>query len=218
MNSRMTRTALTMTRHSSQMTSYSAADDDDDDGDAPPAIAGNNGPAADIADAFDQVAFDDDDDLSIPGVPPDAPHDGGPAGVNDNDDQQPQIDGDHDWNDNDHDGDGHDPIFDDDDEDDEASYATNNDDQDPPPDPPPAPPHAPVGMTTAEEMDQRYGPRTSSHNLRPRKPRDYGHLHANIERTTMTQYTMERGLKEFGEDGIKAIAKEMRQLHDREVL
>ena len=34
----------------------------------------------------------------------------------------------------------------------------------------------------------------------------------------MTQNTMERGLKEFGEDGIRAVAKEMQQLHDREVL
>jgi hypothetical protein len=35
--------------------------DDDEDGDGNPAIAANNGPAADIADADDQVAFDDDE-------------------------------------------------------------------------------------------------------------------------------------------------------------
>jgi hypothetical protein len=34
----------------------------------------------------------------------------------------------------------------------------------------------------------------------------------------MTQYTLERGLKEFGADGVQAVAKEMQQLHDREVL
>ena len=68
------------------------------------------------------------------------------------------------------------------------------------------------------DMDVRYGARTSNYDLRARKPRDYGHLHTILEHTAMTQYTMERGLKEFGEDGVQAVSKEMKQLHDREVL
>jgi hypothetical protein len=31
-------------------------------------------------------------------------------------------------------------------------------------------------------MNAKYGARSHSHNLRPRKPRDYGHLHAQMER------------------------------------
>ena len=67
-------------------------------------------------------------------------------------------------------------------------------------------------------MDDQYGPGGSSYNLRPRKSRDYGHLHTTLEYTALTQYTMERELKEFGEDGVQAVAKEMKQLHDREVI
>ena len=35
--------------------------------------------------------------------------------------------------------------------------------------------------TTDEIMDRLYGPRNTSHGLRPRKPRDYGHLHATTD-------------------------------------
>ena len=31
------------------------------------------------------------------------------------------------------------------------------------------------------DMDTKYGPRTQQYNLRPRKPRDYGHLHATTD-------------------------------------
>ena len=68
------------------------------------------------------------------------------------------------------------------------------------------------------EMDQRYGIRTHAHNLRARKPRDYSHMHATLEETVMTQHSMKRGLKEFGDAGVEAVLKELQQLHDRKVL
>ncbi|KAI2491042.1 Reverse transcriptase (RNA-dependent DNA polymerase) [Fragilaria crotonensis] len=67
-------------------------------------------------------------------------------------------------------------------------------------------------------MDEAYGPRTSEHNLRPRKPRDYGHIHTILESTVMTQHSVKKGLKLFGEKGIDAIMKELDQLHTRKVL
>ncbi|KAI2499082.1 Reverse transcriptase (RNA-dependent DNA polymerase) [Fragilaria crotonensis] len=67
-------------------------------------------------------------------------------------------------------------------------------------------------------MDEAYGPRTSKHNLRPRKPRDYGHIHTILESTVMTQHSVKKGLKLFGEKGIDAIMKELDQLHTRKVL
>jgi hypothetical protein len=68
------------------------------------------------------------------------------------------------------------------------------------------------------DMDARYGPRDHSHNLRPRKPRDYSHLHAQLEHTVMTQYNVKKGLKIFGEAGAEAVVTEMKQLHDRAVI
>jgi Reverse transcriptase (RNA-dependent DNA polymerase)/Zinc knuckle len=67
-------------------------------------------------------------------------------------------------------------------------------------------------------MDAVYGPRTHDHGLRPRKPRDYSHLHAELEHTAFTQYNVKKGLKIFGEAGAEAVIKEMQQLHDREVI
>lgn len=55
------------------------------------------------------------------------------------------------------------------------------------------------------DMDTRYGPRAHSHDLWPRKPRDYSHLYADLEHTVMTQYsTIKKGLKMFGEAGATA--------------
>ena len=71
---------------------------------------------------------------------------------------------------------------------------------------------------TAATMDQRYGQRTSSHNLRARKPRDYGHMHTTLEHTVMTQFSMKQGIKEFGDAGVDAVLEELQQLHDRKVL
>lgn len=38
----------------------------------------------------------------------------------------------------------------------------------------------------------KYGSRTNAYLLRPRKPRDYGHLHATLEHTAMTQNNMKK--------------------------
>ena len=67
-------------------------------------------------------------------------------------------------------------------------------------------------------MENRYGARISTHGLRPRKPRDYGHLHTTLEHTVMTQYSVKKGLKIFGEAGVDAVLSELKQLHDREVI
>ena len=76
------------------------------------------------------------------------------------------------------------------------------------------------------EMDEKYGPRNQQYNLRPRKPRDYGHLHATIdgnfnatlESIAMTQHGMRKGLQVFGKAGEDAVTKELTQLHERKVL
>ena len=75
------------------------------------------------------------------------------------------------------------------------------------------------------DMDTKYGPRTQQYNLRPRKPRDYGHLHATtdgnlnatLESIAMTQHGMRKGLQVFGKAGEGAITKELTQLHERKV-
>jgi hypothetical protein len=67
-------------------------------------------------------------------------------------------------------------------------------------------------------MDNKYGARVSTHGLRPRKPRDYGHLHTTLEHTVMTQYSVKKGLKIFGEAGVEAVVSELKQLHDRAVI
>jgi hypothetical protein len=70
----------------------------------------------------------------------------------------------------------------------------------------------------AAEMEARYGQRRSAHGLRPRRPRDYSHLHTVLEHTVMTQHSLKRGLKEFGDAGVDAVLKELQQLHDRQVI
>jgi hypothetical protein len=42
-------------------------------------------------------------------------------------------------------------------------------------------------------------------------------LTADLEAIALTQYTLKRGLKEFGNDGVVALGKEMEQLHTRKV-
>jgi hypothetical protein len=39
---------------------------------------------------------------------------------------------------------------------------------------------------TTLEMDQQYGERTHEHKMRPRRPRDYDHMHAQLEHVMMT--------------------------------
>lgn len=115
-------------------------------------------------------------------------------------------------------------------------------------------------MTEEQDLEERYGPRTTAYNLRPRKPPRYdveallamgdvkGAGKATIEsfklsedivspkcdtaaladestvmnndlfEVMMTQYGLKKGLKIFGDKGTKAVHKEMKQIHDREVL
>jgi hypothetical protein len=43
-------------------------------------------------------------------------------------------------------------------------------------------------------------------------------MHATLEGTAMTQHTINRGLKIFGEAGTYAVLQELKQLHDRKVV
>ena len=63
----------------------------------------------------------------------------------------------------------------------------------------------------------------NNHSLRPRRARDYGHSLRNfgdtvMESTVLTQYSMAKGLKEFGVKGEEAVMTEIKQLHDSEVI
>lgn len=99
-------------------------------------------------------------------------------------------------------------------------------------------------QTVEQEMEQRYGARTTAHNLRSRrKPRfDYRQLCAQVDEraiapvfnvshlarwnasiepllaTVLTQHGVNRGLKLFGKSGESAVQKELEQLHDRGVI
>jgi hypothetical protein len=97
----------------------------------------------------------------------------------------------------------------------------------------------------AEQMDLKYGARSGVRELRPRKPRDFGHLHALLDtlitsqheiwnmkprrsheqyaNTTLagialSQHSMKKGIKLFGQAGIEAVQAELHQLHERKVL
>eukprot|EP00978_Attheya_sp_CCMP212_P040600 scaffold223530_cov39-Attheya_sp.AAC.1 len=67
-------------------------------------------------------------------------------------------------------------------------------------------------------MSPAYGKRKSKHNLQARKPRDYSHIHTTLESIVMTQYSMKKGLKVFGEPGVNAVVDKLQQLHDRGAL
>jgi hypothetical protein len=71
---------------------------------------------------------------------------------------------------------------------------------------------------TIQDMEDQYGARSDQHNLRPRRPRDYRHLHHILESTVLTQHSVKKGLKKFGDAGVNAVLKELQQLHDRQVL
>jgi hypothetical protein len=71
---------------------------------------------------------------------------------------------------------------------------------------------------TGEEVIVADGARSSRYQLRPRRPRDYSHLHTVLEGTVMTQLSMKKGIKAIGQDGVYAVLKELQQLHDRGVL
>jgi Reverse transcriptase (RNA-dependent DNA polymerase) len=61
-------------------------------------------------------------------------------------------------------------------------------------------------------------PGIERYNLRAQRPRDYSHLHTTLAHTAMTQFTMKKGIEEFGDDGVDAVLGELQQLHDRKVL
>ena len=79
-----------------------------------------------------------------------------------------------------------------------------------------------------DEMDAKYGTRSTRWNLRQRKQRTYDHKydeHAEIfvaqssEATMATpQMPIRRGLKMFGSQGISAVKAELQQLHDLKVM
>ena len=50
------------------------------------------------------------------------------------------------------------------------------------------------------------------------KPQDYAHHHPVLKSTVMTQHTMKKGLKLFGEARVDAVLAELQQLHDRKVM
>jgi hypothetical protein len=75
-----------------------------------------------------------------------------------------------------------------------------------------------VNPDVEEEMDTQYGERTSDHQLHPRRPRDYSHMHTQLENIMMTQYSIKKGLQVFGEAGAEAVISKMEQLHDRGVI
>lgn len=72
-----------------------------------------------------------------------------------------------------------------------------------------------------DEMDRIYGPR-GREGLRQRKPRNYDHLYPGSEydmcQYAFSQYSMNAGLKRFGEKGTEAVLRELKQLHDRSVM
>ena len=93
-------------------------------------------------------------------------------------------------------------------------------------------PHSAIAGVPADQMDAAYGPRRRD-GLRDRRPRDYSKalglmdssqhtmmINGDITPTEMvafTQYTINRGLKEFGSAGAEAVVVEMQQLHNRQV-
>ena len=84
-----------------------------------------------------------------------------------------------------------------------------------------------------QEMDRKYGARNHNIGLRPRrernydhqhltqaalKPSDYNKAHANLQHTTLTQFSIKKGLEVFGTAGADAVVKEMEQLDERDVI
>jgi hypothetical protein len=67
-------------------------------------------------------------------------------------------------------------------------------------------------------MENKYGMHTEEHNLQLRRPHGYSHLHTTLEAIAMTQHSVKKGLKVFGDRGTQAVLKELRQLHDHEVV
>jgi hypothetical protein len=47
---------------------------------------------------------------------------------------------------------------------------------------------------------------------------DYSHVHTQLKNIVVTQHSIKKGLKVFGEDGAKAVVSEMTQSHKRNVI
>ena len=67
--------------------------------------------------------------------------------------------------------------------------------------------------------------RNHDHHLRPRRPQNYNFLHVATHQaeqefmsTLLTQFSMKRGIKEYGKPGVDAVLKELKHLHDRKVI
>jgi hypothetical protein len=65
------------------------------------------------------------------------------------------------------------------------------------------------------DMNVKYGAQTSVYHLQAWQLQDYSHLHTTLKSTVMTQHNMEKGIKVFGNAGVDAVLKELKQLHDR---
>jgi hypothetical protein len=68
------------------------------------------------------------------------------------------------------------------------------------------------------EIDSMYGERTTTYNLQPRRPRDYGHLHATLEGRMLSQHSMKKGIKLFGKAGVDAVLSDLSRVHNQGVL
>lgn len=75
------------------------------------------------------------------------------------------------------------------------------------------------GETNIEQaMDEQYGARTGRYDLRPRRRREYSHMHANKGSLTTPQMNIRQGIKMIGEEGMQGVKKELVQLLDRTVI
>jgi hypothetical protein len=74
--------------------------------------------------------------------------------------------------------------------------------------------------TINREMDERYGPRSGAYNLRQRKRPHYNFANTGVveENLATPQMSMRQGIKCFGEAGVQAVKKELKQVHDRSVM
>ena len=85
-----------------------------------------------------------------------------------------------------------------------------------------------VDTTLDDEMNAKYGSRTTKWNLQQRKQRTYGHKYdenaeiyiAQVSEATLAtpQMPIHHGLKLFGPEGISAVKAELQQLHDLKVM
>lgn len=168
----------------------------------------------------DQLGYDDDiGDAHIAGVNPDnnqqvADEDENETEVDDTDDNTPNEHDQEEQEEQEHaDDTAHDAPHQDPEVEEEENENEENENED-----------ATVETVEATEqveqdtMEDTHGERTAEHNLRPRRPRDYGHLRRPEEGTMMTQHSMKKGIKEFGEAGVNAVLDELKQLHDRNVI